>query len=491
MSKADLTTTDSHFALRRSVYALLIAVSAASMVGRILAVNAVDTVRLEKYLKDQGRKDWAKQRPFLSSNDRSRWATMRSLVELGTYQIDEIVSQPNWDTIDVVKHDDQGRPAPGPHDGHLYSSKPPLLATLMAGPYWVIHKLTGATLVDHPFAIGRSLLVLYNVLPMMVYFLVVGRLVERFGTSDWGRLFVMTCATFGTFLSTFAVTINNHLTAAVAAAIALDSALRIWYDGERRLRWFFLAGLFTAFTAANELPALALFAAVFVGLLYKAPGGTLAAFLPGALIVAAAAEGTNYLAHHSWTPAYAHRTADDNWYDYQFIRNGKVRDSYWSKPEARSPIDQGEPSRWHYVLHVLAGHHGIFSLTPIWLFSFFGMAMLCLRRAPDWRALGLLIGSVSLVCIVFYLGMPQEDRNYGGMTSGFRWVFWFAPLWLVAMLPAADLLAAGRWTRGLAIAFLGISVISVSYPTWNPWVHPWLLDFLESQHWVGLGMRCT
>ena len=26
------------------------------------------------------------------------------------------------------------------------------------------------------------------------------------------------------------------------------------------------------------------------------------------------------------------------------------------------------------------------------------------------------------------------------MTSGFRWMFWFAPMWLAAMLPAAD-----RW----------------------------------------------
>ena len=32
------------------------------------------------------------------------------------------------------------------HDGHLYSSKPPLLPTLMAGEYWVIYRATGATL---------------------------------------------------------------------------------------------------------------------------------------------------------------------------------------------------------------------------------------------------------------------------------------------------------------------------------------------------------
>jgi hypothetical protein len=481
--------TDDHAALRRGVYMLLIAVSVGSMVGRILAVNAVDTIRLSKYLKDQGRKDWDNQRPFLSSNDRSRWATVRSLVELGTYKIDEIVGQPNWDTIDMVKHDDQGRPAPGANEGHLYSSKPPLLATLLAAPYWLIYKLTGATLAEHPFAIGRPLLILFNVLPMIVYFLVVARLVERYGTTDWGRIFVMTCAAFGTFLSTFAVVINNHLTAAVSAAIALDAALRIWYDGERRQRWFFVAGVFAAFTAANELPALVFLSAVAIGLLYKAPAGTLKTFVPGALLVLAAAEGTNYLAHHSLTPAYAHRSEGDNWYDYQFMRNGKVRNSYWSKPQGRSPIDQGEPDPWKYVFHALVGHHGIFSLTPIWLFSFWGMALLCLRRMPDQRSLGLLIASVTIVCIVFYLCRPQDDRNYGGMTSGFRWVFWFAPLWLVAMLPAADQLAAGRWSRGLAIVFLAISVISVSYPTWNPWVHPWLLDFLESQQWVGLGNR--
>lgn len=479
----------SRAALRRGVYALFIAVSIGGIAGRILAVNAVDHVRLEKYLKDKGRQDWQKQRPFLSSNDRSRWATIRALVEHGTYQIDQIVSQPNWDTIDMVKHDEEGRPAPEADRGHLYSSKPPLLATLLAGPYWVIYKLTGATLGERPYAIGRGLLLVFNGLSMFVYLVVVARLVERFGTTDWGRLFVMASAAFGTFLSTFAVALNNHLTGAVSAAVALDASLRIWYDGERRPRWFFLAGLFAALTTANELPALAFCTALAFGLLYKAPGGTLKAFLPGALIVLAAAEGTNYLAHHSWIPAYAHRTPGDNWYDYQFVRDGKVRDSYWSKPAARSPIDQGEPDPLLYVFHSLVGHHGIFSLTPVWLLSFAGMAVLCLRRSPDLRALGVLIGSVSIVCIAFYLQMPREDRNYGGMTSGFRWVFWFAPLWLVAMLPVADALALGRRSRGVALVLLGLSVLSASYPTWNPWVHPWLLDFLESQQWVGLGMR--
>ncbi len=103
--------------LRWGVYWLLIAVASGGILGRILSVDSLDYVRLEQHLKREGRKDWAKQRPFLSANDRSRWATIRALVEYGTYAIDDVVSQPNWDTIDIVKHDDAGHAAPAPIEG--------------------------------------------------------------------------------------------------------------------------------------------------------------------------------------------------------------------------------------------------------------------------------------------------------------------------------------------------------------------------------------
>ena len=43
--------------------------------------------------------------------------------------------------------------------------------------------------------------------------------------------------------------------------------------------------------------------------------------------------------------------------------------SYWMKPVG---IDRGEPSAWRYAFHMLIGHHGIFSLTPIFLASLVG-----------------------------------------------------------------------------------------------------------------------
>jgi hypothetical protein len=59
-------------------------------------------------------------------------------------------------------------------------------------------------------------------------------------------------------------------------------------------------------------------------------------------------------------------------------------------------------------------------------------------------------------------------------------MFWFAPLWLVTMLPAADAMARRRWSRLIALLLLIASVLSTCYPTWNPWTHPWIVDYMAS-----------
>ncbi|MFH1269366.1 MAG: hypothetical protein ABIK89_26860 [Planctomycetota bacterium] len=498
--------------LRRSVYAVLIVVSTGVMLGRILAVDSVDMVGLEnsrmksippelerrrRQLEEQEvSPEWINRelnrveaelwkrarlrRPFLSANDRSRWCTLRALVEKemrvegAPYAIDRVIQEPGWDTIDMVKH-----------DGHLYSSKPPLFPTLAAIPYWLVYQATGATLGARPYVVGRFLLILLNVVPLAFSLWLVARLVERFGTTDWGRIFVMAGAAFGTFLTTFAVVLNNHVPAAVSATVAFYAAVRIWFDDERRPRYFVVAGLSAAFTAANELPALALFAALSGAFLWKAPRETLRAYAPAILVIVAGFFATNWVAHHSLRPPYMHRSEtapSDNWYQYTYERNGRQYASYW---QDRVGIDRGEPSPIMYAVHALVGHHGVFSLTPVWVLTVAGL-VLWLRKAKDrrLRELALMIAAVSLVCLLFYLTRPQDDRNYGGMTSGFRWMFWFAPLWLVAMLPAVDAVANRKWLRTGALVLLGLSVLSASYPTWNPWTHPWILDWLHYLRWI-------
>ncbi len=531
-----MTDTPTPAALpRRSLYLIVILAGTGIMLGRVLAVDSADMINVhsgrlkgldaekakkrESLLKagvsgeqlEAGVADFEARyrreridplmRPFLSGNDRSRWCTIRALVEPDMwvydevqtdgetvsrwvpYAIDKVIQEPGWDTIDMVKHDQEGRGGLGKDEGHLYSSKPPLLPTVMAAQYWVLYNAFGWDLGKHPYLVGRTMLVTFNVVPLLISFVLLARLAERLGTTDWGRLFVVTAGVFGTLVTTFAVVLNNHVVGAVSAMLALAAAVPILFDGERRWHYFVLAGLFGAFTAANEMPALSFLGLLGLALLWKAPVRTLLVFTPAALAVAAGFVGTNWIAHGTLVPAYATKNAprEKNWYDYSFkVQRGKeekVVESYWKNP---SGIDRGEDSRLRYVFHALVGHHGVFSLTPIWLLSVAGLGMWLVRPGEvRLRWLAALIAGASLVCFAFYL-LVVTEMNYGGQASGFRWMFWFAPLWLVGMLPAADWMARHWWSRGLALALLCVSCLSAAYPTWNPWTQPWVYHALES-----------
>ena len=498
-SGADQGETDARRALRRGVYLLLAALSLGNAVGRLLAVDSVNRAEAEKRAvsvrldslarklaadglapdevaaelerkRPEVEREERLMRPFLSANDRSRWLAIRALVDHGQFEIDPLLDRRVWNTIDMVQHRSR--------DGelHLYSSKPPLSYLPTAGVYWLVKHAAGWTLADEPHAVVRLVVAIVNVVPLMLLIGVAAALAERFGATDWGRMFVVAAAALGTMHSAFVVVLNNHLHGALFAAIALYAVVRIVADGDERLRWFALAGAAAALTAAHELPALSLTAVVGVGLLWLNPRATLQGFAPAAVVVAAAFFGTNYAAHASWRPPYAHRSVtdpEDNWYDYSYDLEGRTIDSYWRNPQG---IDRGEPSRAAYAFHCLVGHHGVFSLTPVWLLSMFGLALWLRGDDRFGRAAAAAIMLLTLVCLAFYISRPLGDRNYGGMTSGLRWMFWFSPLWLWAMIPAADRLCRSRTAQAFGATLLAISVLSASYPTWNPWVMPWLVE---------------
>ena len=78
----------------------------------------------------------------------------------------------------------------------------------------------------------------------------------------------------------------------------------------------------------------------------------------------------------------------------------------------------------------------------------------------------------------FYLTRTQS-YNYGGFTSGPRWLFWLIPLWLIAIPPAADRLAGSKLGRLLCALLLGHFGPVGVLPGRNPWRHPWILNLME------------
>ena len=546
-----------------SIFWILILCSVVVVAGRAINVSKFDG---------------SGQTPFFSANDRSRWCTIRALGDEGVYEIDEVIArgQPlNWNTIDKVQH-------VGP-DGelHFYSSKPPLLPTMMAGVYKLIKITTGKNLTNDTMFVARLMLLVVSVVPWAVYLFFIAKMINSIPVRDWTRYYVLACAGFGTFLSTFTNTLNNHLPAAISVIISLYFLSEIWRletrrkssleelktDNPPQVHWlrYFVCGLFAAFAAANELPALAFLG--FAGLLclIKSPPKAILAFGAGAILVAAAFFGTNYIAHQQLKLPYMQRgdgqivaslegdfetqldrgklpaeiraaakasqqgyefevptvtkgawpsspenekrwvirdkfsatqmsvvavaAKDDpslldyeirawgNWYDYP--------GSYWltENEENKSLVDRGQESVELYAFHVLFGHHGVFSLTPIWLLSLAGMIALLggvkFAGRYQMRWLGILAVTISLVVVAFYLRRPAMDRNYGGVTSALRWLFWLAPIWLVSMLPVVDWLASSKTGKFLCYLLFGLSAVSALYSMNNPWVHPWLYEIWE------------
>ncbi len=527
---------DSPASCRKRVYALLITVALATVAGRILSAERVYEPSLS--YGPRAPFPWPSSppnpMPTFSSNDRSRWATIRNLVEKGTYVIGQrsrtviaasaasmfgsrngveaavllqaghlariskktntgLIFRDGYESVDKVMD---------PKTLQFYSSKPPLLSTLLAGEYWLLYQM-GISMEDHPWLVVRTIVFTVHWLPLLIYLILLARLVERYGGTDWGRYFVLAAGGFATMATLFAITLNNHTLATCTALFALYPALRI-LESPRSGRpgvpaWYFLvSGFFAGFTVSNELPALALAAALFLLLLWRAPGRTLFLYVPAAAVPVAALLATNYLAVGQLRPVQSQFGSP--WYDYE--------GSHWQKPTPREEKEKRgvdwarlKESRGKYVMHVLVGHHGVFSLTPINLLALAGMLLGLRRRQradgeghPSEGAAGagktgglpfvlsLLTLFLTVVVTGFYL---IKTNNYGGWTNGPRWLMWLTPFWLLVMLPIADRLAACRRGRALGYVLLAISIMSVTYRSWNPWRMPWLYHLLEALGWKG------
>jgi len=165
----------------------------------------------------------------------------------------------------------------------------------------------------------------------------------------------------------------------------------------------------------------------------------------------------------------------DDWYEYP--------GSYWQGE--RKGVDRGEKSRLVYLFHSTLGHHGLFSLTPFWILMPWGLWLARKNHDREQRHLFHAISLASVVCFTFYLMRPEIDRNYGGVSVCFRWMLWFAPLWLAASMTVVDRLANNERGRWLGIVLLGASAFSVATSVDSPWQAPWIYRYLEFLGWIG------
>ena len=406
--------------------------------------------------------------PLQSANDRSRWATVRALTEHGDFAIDPYEFDERWSTIDQVQV-----------GGRLYSTKPALLPLAVTAVYLPVKTLTGWDLAKDPAPATRWTLLVVNLLPFAAALFVTRTLLTDFARTDFARFLSLGTLAFGTFLSAFLPVLNNHTAAGCCAALALAPLIRI-HAGDRSPWRFAAAGFFASLTVTNELPA-GLFALLALAACVRADfGRTLRWFLPAAALPAVAFLAATVAQTGGPLPFYLRYGGEA----YEFVRHG--RPSYWTNPTG---LDANPDGFWPYLFHCTLGHHGLFSLTPVWLLSawvgFASCRILSIRPAqaddsssltphplaPAAAATWLLTAAV----LGFYL-TRTANYNYGGTSVALRWLVWLSPLWAVSLVPLADRCARRRWFVWLAAALLGASVASAWWSSPNPWRHPWLYD---------------
>lgn len=357
-----------------------------------------------------------------SSNDRSRWGTVWSLTHGKGYVVDKAP----YEGVDRVMR-----------DGHLYSSKPPLFPTIVAGLAWLIRLVTGWDLPRDAFAVTSVILILINIIPYSIVILLYGRLLEQWNCDNHTALLCLLTAAGGTYLTAYLVTLNNHTIGACGCFFTLYCLHRIIYDKLILWKYFLGAGFFAAWTVCNELPA-GLFGVIVFALLFRiSRENTLKVFVPAALLVFAAYLYTTFLATGGLTPNYLNGSL----YRYE--------GSYWLDPKG---IDAAQEPKWIYLLNTLVGHHGIFSLTPIFLFALAGFCIDKPRRTL--HSLTLWSGLALLVFVV------ARTNNYGGGCEGARWTFWLIPGLLLALPSAFQKLSSLAWFRPTVYAALSISMLS-------------------------------
>lgn len=465
---------------RSSLFFLLACISLGMASARIINVESVYEPSLFKTYPNRGG-GWPRETPTPSptfgSNDRVRWATVRSLIEEGTFIIGErtnpqgtpngkggldygdvgIVFQDGYKSVDKVLH---------PETYKFYATKPPLLTVAVAGEYWLLHKIFKWDLRRDPWPVVSTVLITFNLIPIALILYLLARVLNEYQIDDWTALFVYCSACFGTFLSTFAITLNNHVPAAGCVALPVYFALRQKWTPLSLIASGFCAGL----AVSLDPPTAALAAAIALLIFQHSPKG-LIYYIPAVAVPIVTQTLINYHAYGIWKPIYA--TFGSPWYEFPGSHWEKLR---WQERGLPKPegIDFADEPKGVYLFHYTFGHHGLFSLTPIWLFAIVGFFL------PSKLLNGFMRFVLLLVLGVVIGYFTIKTNNYGGWTCGPRPFFWFTFILLLGLIPAIQRLSQSRIGRILAILGLGVSVFSTFYCLNNPWRHPWILQLLES-----------
>ena len=334
------------------------------------------------------------------TNIQSRLGTIESLVSRQTFSTEHSMFR-SVDSIRVR--------------GELYSSKPPVLPTLLAGGYALYAKITGITFQTNMAHSIILINVLSGFLPHVLILIYFYLLLKRIVDTPLAQVLGYTAISVGYIGILYASELSNHIPAAAISLMALYYAYRIRTDISTRIPHWIAVGFLCGLLPTIDIPSASLSAALFIYLFTFSPKKTLLLFVPAALPPLALHFSLMLHITESVLPTQIRQP------------DGVLDKLYWNNP---GPLDAPSDPRWLYAFHMFFGHHGLLIISPVLFFGLHG-----LFRAAKKSKEATLILSVFVIQSLYYIFLT---RSYGGVNVGLRWLIPILPLVLLFASTWAD-----------------------------------------------------
>ena len=367
-------------------------------------------------------------------NGRSRMATIDSLVERGTFIIDNSVYVWTGDKVYI--------------NGHFYSDKPPVLSFLAAGPYFLM-KNVGLTFQNNEGLVYYLLTLIFVGISAAITVHFFNKSLKLIRLKKSARLRLAIALGAGTLLLPWATVFNNHVPAMALCFTSFYLLLKSKFQFNKKN--IFLAGFLVSLGATIDIITGGVFFVLF--LIYilwnRFERKSIMIFLIGAL--------PPFLLHCILNIQITGGILPAQFVPEYFVYPG----SPWSAQNLSGFLSHPDlTSLLTYAFHSTFGYSGFFSYSPVLLIFFFALPQIRHRLQKE----GVIIILATIIVLGFYI---LKTDNYGGWSYGIRW---WVPL-IPFLLFFGSLYLQKQKSYRIFYLLLAISVVISAIGVINPWTN--------------------